>query len=137
MYKARPEVEALRRTLRRAKVDIKKELLQRIPTTTAIDVKALMVMREQWVEGDITKVRFDEKVKVAEALKLITPSLARDLVDLFSPRNSIHLHAEIRKGLAYELDLSRRAYRRIKPFRSTLVARLKVDGKLKAVSIEA
>lgn len=32
-------------------------------------------------------------------------------------RNCIHIHAEIRKGLKYELEQSKKAYWRMKPFK--------------------
>jgi len=71
-----------------------------------------------------TKVRFDRKAKCAHSLGLIEGWLRDELIEFYEARNSIHIHAEIRKSLDYQLDLSRRAYRRMEPFRDQVAARL-------------
>jgi hypothetical protein len=94
-----------------------------------VPAEELRVVREVVGESDITKIRFDEKVRAAALLRLVTPAAVKELNELFSARNSIHLHAEIRKGLAYQLDLSQRAFKGMKSFRVHLVQRLELDGK--------
>lgn len=87
-------------------------------------------MRATTAAADISKIRFDVKAGTAASLGLVTPSLRDDLVEVFSARNAIHLHAEIKKNLNYQLDLSRKAYRRMQPLKNQVVARLAVDGRL-------
>jgi hypothetical protein len=71
-----------------------------------------------------TKVRFDRKAKCAFTLGFIEAWLRDELIEFYEARNSIHIHAEIRKSLKYQLDLSRRAYMRMEPFRDQVSARL-------------
>lgn len=51
-------------------------------------------------------------------------------IELYSYRNGIHILAEQRKGITYELDLSKKAYRRMRPFIDQIKERLIADGKL-------
>lgn len=71
---------------------------------------------------DETKVRFDKKAECAAALGIIESTLKDELVEFYDARNAIHIHAEIRKSLDYQLDLSKRAYRRMQPFKEQIVA---------------
>lgn len=71
---------------------------------------------------DESKVRFDKKAECAEALGLIEPWLKEELIEFYEARNAIHIHAEIRKSMTYQLDLSKRAYRRMQPFKDNIVA---------------
>lgn len=70
------------------------------------------------------KIRFDQKAEAAVAIGLIDHSMASDLIKIFSARNAIHIHAEIRKGLEWELGLAKLAYRRLQPFREQLITGL-------------
>jgi hypothetical protein len=65
---------------------------------------------------DITKVRFDRKAECAEKLGLIETKLKDDIIEFYEARNAIHIHAEIKKSLDYQLELSKRAYQRMEPF---------------------
>lgn len=44
--------------------------------------------------------------------KLITEEMKKDLIEIYSYRNTIHLEAEVRKGLDYDLAIGELAYRR-------------------------
>lgn len=70
---------------------------------------------------DDTKVRFDRKAECACALGLIEDWLKDELVEFYEARNSIHIHAEIRKSINYEIDLSRRSYLRLQPFKEQIM----------------
>ncbi|MGC0910142.1 hypothetical protein [Pantoea agglomerans] len=65
---------------------------------------------------DITKVRFDKKAECAASLGLIENSLKKDIIEFYEARNAIHIHAEIKKDLVYQLELSKKAYFRMEPF---------------------
>jgi hypothetical protein len=67
-------------------------------------------------KGDISKIRFDDKVDAAVDLDMIAEPLGRDLKDIYEARNSIHLHAEIKKNLEFDLETGKLAYRRMQPF---------------------
>ena len=75
-----------------------------------------------------TEVRFDEKAQCARGLGLIDGSLCEDLISIYEARNSIHLHAEIRKGLAWGLELSRLAYYRLELLQEQIRRGLKARG---------
>lgn len=81
------------------------------------DGKKIITTYEGVGKTDQTKVRFDRKAECACELEIIEPWLKDELIEFYEARNSIHIHAEIRKGLEYELDLSRRAYWRMQPFK--------------------
>lgn len=66
---------------------------------------------------DDTKIRFDRKAECAAELGLIDSGLKDELIEFYEARNAIHIHAEIRKSLNYQLDLSKRAYLRMQPFK--------------------
>jgi hypothetical protein len=70
---------------------------------------------------DDTKVRFDRKAECACEIGIIDEWLRDELIEFYEARNSIHIHAEIRKSLNYVLDLSRRSYLRLQPFRDQII----------------
>lgn len=85
------------------------------------------------------QVRFDEKCRTAEGLGLIHKfinddgveiDLPSEIIEIYSYRNGIHIIAEQRKGINYELDLSKKAYRRMRPFIDQLKDKLIQDGKI-------
>ena len=85
------------------------------------------------------QVRFDDKCRTAERLGLIHRfvndegmeiDLPSEIIEIYSYRNGIHIIAEQRKGISYELDLSKRAYRRMRPFVDQIKEKLNVDGKI-------
>jgi hypothetical protein len=86
------------------------------------DGKKIIPTYEAIGRTDESKVRFDKKAECAEALGLIEGWLKDELVEFYEARNAIHIHAEIRKSLDYQLDLSKRAYLRMQPFKDQLVA---------------
>lgn len=69
---------------------------------------------------DVSKVRFDRKAECACDLGIIEAWLKDELIEFYEARNSIHIQAEIRKSLNYELDISRRSYMRLQPFKEQL-----------------
>lgn len=98
----------------------------------------LYIYHDQERKKDDSQVRFDDKCKAAKALGLISVisteqgekiDLPSEIMKIYEYRNAIHLVAEQRKGLKYELDLSRIAYRRMRPFIDQIKAGLKRDHK--------
>ena len=85
------------------------------------------------------QVRFDDKCRTAELLGLIHRfvndegveiDLPSEIIEIYSYRNGIHIIAEQRKGISYELDLSKRAYRRMRPFVDQIKEKLNADRKI-------
>ena len=86
------------------------------------DGKKIIPTYEAVGKSDETKVRFDKKAECACALRMIEPWLKDELIEFYEARNAIHIHAEIRKSLNYQLNLSKRAYLRMLPFKEQLSA---------------
>ena len=129
-YPDTPEVRALCETTRRVNIAVSRDLRARLVAQTRVPDGELVVMRATTDAADITKIRFDTKAETALALGLLSPALRDDIVKVFSARNAIHIHAEIKKNLNYQLDLSRKAYRRMQPLKRQVVERLTLDGRL-------
>ena len=111
--------------------EVKKLLIHTIPKKISIPLnKKEKLQRELLHNGriiipmyyeespkDITSVRFDEKCATACKIGLITDKLKKELIRIYELRNCLHMHAELRKGIEYELEMSLIAYRRMQPFR--------------------
>ena len=80
------------------------------------DGKKIIPTYEGIGRTDVTKVRFDKKAECAHQIGLIDEWLKDEIIEFYEARNAIHIHAEIRKSLDYQLDLSKRAYLRVEPF---------------------
>lgn len=72
-----------------------------------------------------SKIRFDAKADVMNQLGLIDNTLKTELIQFYEYRNAIHIHAEIKKDIEYELEMARTAYRRFQIFREQVVEGLK------------
>lgn len=94
----------------------------------AHDGKVVIPTYQGRAQLPVTKVRFDDKAKCAATLGFIDETLRDEIIELYSMRNAVHLHAELRKNLQYELDMSRTAYRRLEPFREQVIHQLKARG---------
>lgn len=90
------------------------------------DGKQIIPTYEAIGRTDETKVRFDRKADCAFRLGFIEEWLRDDLVEFYEARNAIHIHAEIRKSLNYQIDLSKRAYRRMEPFKDQISTKLQL-----------
>lgn len=77
---------------------------------------------------DIRQIRFEHKADVAYSLGLIEEKLRDELKEIYSLRNAIHLHAEIEKGINYEMEMSLMAYRRMQVFKQQMTKGLTEHG---------
>lgn len=98
----------------------------------------LYIYHDQERKKDETQVRFDDKCRTAERLGLIkvftndegeNVDLPAEIIEIYGYRNAIHIIAEKRKGIKYELNLSKLAYRRMQPFINQITEKLKADKK--------
>jgi len=71
-------------------------------------------------------IKFEEILNTAKELKLIDESMFEDLLELYNLRNAIHIHAEIAKGVTYELEISKKAHKLLKPFKRQIIDGLKL-----------
>ncbi len=79
--------------------------------------KKIYTTYDEITRKDIKQVRFEHKADVASLLGLIDEKLRDELKEIYTLRNAIHLHAEIQKGINYEMDMSLIAYRRMQVFK--------------------
>lgn len=86
---------------------------------------------------DVRYIKFEEILASAKELNLIDEALFDDLLELYNLRNAIHIHAEIAKGVTYELEISKKAHKLLKPFKRQIMDGLKkrkiVDRKYNVV----
>ena len=74
---------------------------------------------------DKTKIRYDQKINVCHSLSLIDEEIKEDLILLYEYRNTIHIEAELKKNLDYDLKMGKLAYRRVEGLSMQLEENLK------------
>lgn len=123
-FKKRSEVVGLTEFNMKKVISIPANKLAQLESVLEHDGKSIIPTYEGIGRTDVTKVRFDKKAKCAFQLGLIEEWLKDELVEIYEARNAIHIHAEIRKSLDYQLELSKTAYRRMRPFIDQIRAKL-------------
>ncbi|MCI8956144.1 MAG: hypothetical protein HFG29_04025 [Eubacterium sp.] len=121
------------------KISIPQNKQNILQDTLSHDGKVIVPFYYARKEKEKPQIRFDDKCRTAEKLGLIHDffdadgkevDLTSEIIEIYSYRNGIHIIAEKRKGINYELELSRKAYRRMRPFIDQLKERLASDGKI-------
>jgi hypothetical protein len=120
----RPEVQKLTEFPTKKRISIPEQHRQALEKYLEHDGRRVIPTYEAVGRTDETKVRFDCKAECAFQLGFIEEWLCDDLIEFYEARNSIHIHAEIRKSLEYQLYLSRDAYRRLQPFKEQISRKL-------------
>lgn len=120
------------------RIDIPKDKLAAANKLLVHDGETIMPFYLKERKKEETQIRFEAKCKTAEKLGIIHKfknhegkviDFAQELIEIYEYRNAIHLMAEKRKGITYELNLSKRAYRRMRPFIEQVKEKLKADCK--------
>lgn len=120
------------------RIDIPKAKKERLYKELSHDGKDIVPFFYKTKRKDDASIRFDLKCKTAEKLGLIHTfknkcgkqiNLPKEIIEIYNYRNGIHLIAERRKGIQYDLDLSKKAYWRMQPFIAQIKERLNKDGK--------
>lgn len=117
-----PRVKDLKERPAHVKVDIPAAKKEAIRAATNHNGREIVTFFKEKKPQDETKIRFDDKAKCALALGIIDNNMCNDLIAIYEARNAIHIHAEIRKSISYELELSKKCYRRIEPFSEQVTA---------------
>lgn len=121
------------------KVSIPQDKLKILQDTLSHDGKMIVPFYYTKKEKERPQIRFDDKCRTAEKLGLIHKfvnadgkevDLVSEIIEIYSYRNGIHIIAERRKGINYELELSRKAYRRMRPFIAQIKKKLVNDEKI-------
>ena len=133
------EFESLMHYTVPVRISIPQDKMNKLQDALSHDGKEIVPFYYCKKEKQKPQVRFDDKCRTAECLGLIHKfvndkqieiDLPSELIEIYSYRNGIHIIAEQRKGISYELDLSKRAYRRMRPFIDQLKEKLEQDGKI-------
>lgn len=137
-YKETPEFHSLQYHTVPTKMGYGEKRIDDVKRVLSWKGGELYIFHDQERKKDETQVRFDEKCKAAEALGLLhtftndqgeTIDLPSEIISIYGYRNAIHLIAERRKGISYELELSKKAYLRMRPFVDQIKSGLKRDHK--------
>jgi len=128
VLKDNENVKSLKEFSTKKEISIPNDALIKIEEYLVHDGKKIIPTYETKGKIPETKVRFDRKAECAHSLGIIDEKLKNDLVEIYGVRNSIHIDAEIRKGIDYELELSRKAYRRLKPFKEQIIEWKKLNS---------
>jgi hypothetical protein len=77
---------------------VSQDLDDRLAKLGAPDGRRGVTAIESTIRLEETKVRFDSKVRAAVKLGIIDQPLDDELIEFYTARNMIHIHAELRKG---------------------------------------
>lgn len=116
-YKNAPEVVELVKCETYKKIDIPSVEKEKLKKSLFHNGKDIIPMFKEKSKKDISKIRFDDKCHTACKMGIITEKLCDELIKIYELRNCLHIHAEIKKDVEYELEMSRTAYRRMQVFR--------------------
>lgn len=138
-YSNTTEFDSLMHHIIPIKISIPKNKQHILQEALSHDGKTIVPFYYDRKKKEKPQVRFDDKCKTAESLGLIHKfvntdgtevDLPSEIIEIYSYRNGIHIIAEQRKGISYELDLSKKAYRRMRPFINQIKEKLIEDGKI-------
>lgn len=120
------------------RIDVPKAKKEKLCRELSHDGKDIVTFFYETKQKDEASIRFNQKCKTAEKLGLIHVfqnergeqiNLPEEIIEIYNYRNGIHLIAERRKGIQYDLDLSKKAYWRMQPFIAQIKEQLNKDGK--------
>lgn len=137
-YSETAEFEKMKTHVIPIRIDIPSHKYEILSKELKHDSKEIIPFYYGTKKKDDVSIRFDEKCNTAERLGLIHTfynekgeqvDLPKEIIEIYRYRNGIHLVAEQRKGIQYELDLSKKAYWRMRPFIDQVKAQLIKDNK--------
>ena len=127
-YAATPEVIDLTSYEHKKPINISHVIRDRIQKTYS-PIGGISVYESERRTVDERKIVFDEKAETARRLGFIDQKIKNVICDVYSMRNAIHLHAELRCGVTYDLQAAHKAYWHLQGFANQIGDRLEKDGK--------
>ncbi len=114
----RPEVQGLLSIKTLKPWSVSGDLRDRLGAISAPDGRRVVAAIDSTIKLDETKVRFDSKARAAAAIGIVDEALALELVEFYTARNMIHIHAELKRGAdwSWEIDFAKKAYWRLHKF---------------------
>lgn len=123
--KDQKEVEELFYITMPTKISIPQHKKEKIISALEHNGSEILTYEMKKKKTEESKIRFDAKATVMYKLGLINEKLKNELIQFYEYRNAIHIHAEIKKDIEYELEMARVAYRRFQIFREQVIEGLK------------
>ena len=122
--KERPEVQALLRIPTLKDWSVNSDIQRKLDAASAAAGRTIVAAVESTTKLPDTKVRFDAKVRAAIEIGIVDEDLGGELVNFYTVRNMIHIHAELKKGVdwAWEIEFARQAYWRLLKFKDQVLA---------------
>jgi hypothetical protein len=120
----RPEVKAILQLPTLKKYSVSQELRNELGSVQAPHGRKVVAAVEAVISLNETKVRFDSKARAARAIGIIDDDLTTELIEFYSARNMIHIHAELKREAdwSWEIDFARQAYWRLLKFKKQVLA---------------
>lgn len=130
-YATSPEVMTLTSYEHRRPINISSDIWLKIQN--AYKPKGpISVYETETKRIDERKIIFEDKAEAARLLGLIDQKVKDVVCNVYSLRNAIHLHAELRRGIAYEIETAKDAYWHLQGFCQKISDKLGADGKVNA-----
>lgn len=119
-----PEVNALLQLHTLKPYSVSDELRNKLGSVKAPQGRKVVAAVEAVITLNETKVRFDSKARAACAIGIIDDDLKTEVIEFYSARNMIHIHAELKRGADWnwEIDFARQAYWRLLKFKQQVLA---------------
>jgi len=127
-YAGTPEVDKLTTYQHKKPINISTEIREKIQKTYN-PVGVISVFENESKPVDERKIVFEDKAEAACKLGLIDEKIRDIICEVYSMRNAIHLHAELRRGVTYDLDAAKEAYWYLQGFTDQIGNKLEQDGK--------
>lgn len=128
-YRTSQEVVALTSYEHRRPINISGDIRNKIQSAYN-PTGPISVYQTETRSIDERKIVFEDKAETARLLGLIDQSIKDVVCNVYSLRNAIHLHAELRRGIEYEIEVAKEAYWRLKGFCQQISEKLLADGKV-------
>jgi hypothetical protein len=125
-----PETDQLLQVETLKRWSVSTDLQERLDSLPEPDGRKVVAAIQSCTPREEAKVRFDFKARAAARIGIIDNDLAEELIRLYSARNMIHIHAELKKGndWSWEIEFSKQAYWRLEEFRLQARAWVNTQG---------
>jgi hypothetical protein len=98
---------------------VNQELQRRLREVKAPNGRNVVAAIESTFNLEEARVRFDSKAEAATKIGIVDAKLGKELIQFYTARNMIHIHAELKRGAdwSWEINFSLKAYRRLLIFK--------------------
>lgn len=128
-YAQAPQVQAITMYEHRRPINISGEVRKKIQDLYK-PAGTIHVYEIEPKPVDERKIVFEDKADAALKLGLLNQQTRDIICSVYSQRNAIHLHAELRRGLVYEIETAKDAYWHLQGFSQQIATKLVADGKV-------